>query len=185
VLTSRKFGEVFEFRSSMHGPWLYVGGALLVAASIFLLFLLYLAARALRSLVRARRCRTFADLAAKKQREGDIPGSVSLYLKAEAAWSLNTWDGSRESWLKDLDRLGNIGSGLVRTLSREPGMAYSDFNATIREMREMLRDRNNFRMDGRRMLPDVAVRWNASIRRLNGFRIRLRQVCEPRKVGRL
>ncbi len=112
-------------------------------------------------------------------------GSVGLYLKAEAAWSLNSWDGGRDSWLKDLDRLGNIGSGLVRTLSREPGMAYSDFNATLREMREMLRDRNNFRIDGRRMLPDVVVRWNASVKRLNGLRVRLREVCEPSKVGRL
>jgi len=169
----------------MHGPWLYPGGALLVAAAIFLAYLLYLAARALRSLTRARRCQRFAELAAKKQREGDLPGSMTLFLKAESAWSLNTWDGGRESWLKDLDRLGNIGSGLVRTLAREPGMTYSDFNATIREMREMLRDRGNFRIDGRRMLPDVVVRWKASVQRLNGLRVRLRQVCEPRKVGRL
>jgi len=169
----------------MHGPWLYAGGALLFAAAVFLFFLLYLAGRALRSLMRARRCQHFAELAAKKQREGDVPGSVGLYLKAESAWSLNTWDGSRESWLRDLDRLGNIGSGLVRTLSREPSTTYADFNATIREMREVLRERSNFGIDGRRMLPDVVVRWKASIQRLNNLRSRLRQVCEPRKIGRL
>jgi len=169
----------------MHGPWLYAGGALLVAAALFLCYLLFLAARALRSLTRARRCQDFTELAAKKQREGDAPGSVSLFLKAESAWSLNTWDGGRESWLKDLDRLGSIGSGLVRTLSRDPGTTYSDFNATLREMREMLRDRNNFRIDGRRMVPDVVIRWKASVQRLNGLRARLRKVCEPRKVGRL
>ncbi len=105
----------------------------------------------------------------------------ACYLKAEAAWSLNSWDGGRESWLKDLDRLGNIGSGLVRTLAREPGTAYSDFNATIREMREMLRERRNFRIDGRRMLPDVVVRWKASVQRLNSLRARLRKSASPAK----
>ena len=154
----------------MHGPWFYAGAALLVVAAIFLAYLLYLALCAFWSLRRTRRCQELAEQAAKKQREGDISGSVGLYLKAEAAWSLNLWDGGRESWLKDLDRLGNIGSGLVRTLAREPGMAYSDFNATLREMREMLRNRENFRIDGRRMLPDVVVRWNASVKRLNGLR---------------
>jgi hypothetical protein len=169
----------------MHGPWLYAGWALLIAAAIFLSYCVYLAARALRSLTRSRRCQHFAELAAKKQREGDVSGSVSLFLKAESSWSLNSWDGGRESWLKDLERLGKIGSGLVRTLNREPGTTYSDFNATIREMREMLVDRNNFRIDGRRMLPDVTVRWKASVSRLNKLRGQLRKVCEPRKIGRL
>ena len=125
----------------MHGPWFYVGAVLLVTAGVFLLYCLYLAARGLNSLRRSRRCQEFAERAARKQREGDASGSVVLYLKAEASWSLNSWDGGRESWLKDLDRLGNIGTGLVKTLTREPGMAYSDFNATLREMREMLRNR--------------------------------------------
>jgi hypothetical protein len=169
----------------MHGPWFFIGAVLLVAAAAFLLYCLYLAVRALNSLRRSQRCQEFAELAAKKQREGDVSGSVVLYLKAEASWSLNSWDGGRESWLKDLDRLGNIGSGLVRTLTREPGMAYSDFNATLREMREMLRDRGNFRIDGRRMNPDVSVRWQASVQRLNVLRGRLRDVCQPAKVGRL
>lgn len=169
----------------MHGPLFYASALLLVAAAFFLVYLLYLALRAFWSLRRSRRCQEFAELAAKKQREGDMSSSFGLYLKAEAAWSLNSWDGGRESWQKDLDRLGSIGSGLVRTLSRDPGMTYSDFNATIREMREMLRDRNNFRIDGRRMLPEVVVRWNASVKRLNGLRVRLRQVCEPSKVARL
>jgi hypothetical protein len=169
----------------MHGPWYYAGAALLVAAGGFLIYCLYLATRAFWSLRRSRRCQHFAELAAKKQREGDVPGSVVLYLKAEATWSLNSWDGGRESWLKDLERLGSIGSGLVRTLAREPGTAYSDFNATIRDMRDLLRDRNNFRIDGRRMNPDVIVRWKASVHRLNNLRGRLRQICEPAKIGRL
>jgi hypothetical protein len=169
----------------MHGPLFYAGVALLFAAAIFLLYLLYLALRAFLSLRRTRRCQEFAEMAAKRQREGNVSESITLYLKAEASWSLNSWDGGRESWLKDLDRLNSIGSGLVRTLSREPGTTYSDFNATIREMREILSDRNNFRLDGRRMLPDVVVRWKASVQRLNGLRGRLRKVCEPVKVGRL
>jgi hypothetical protein len=169
----------------MHGPWFYAVVALLVAAGGFLIYCLYLAFWAFWSLRRSRRCQQFAELAARKQREGDVPGSVGLFLKAEASWSLNSWDGGRESWLKDLDRLGNIGSGLVRTLTREPGMAYSDFTATIRDMRDLLRDRSNFRMDGRRMNPDVIVRWKASIQRLNNLRGRLRQICEPPKIRRL
>jgi hypothetical protein len=169
----------------MHGPWFYVGALLLLAAGAFLFFCVYLAVRGMRSLRRSRRCQHFAELAAKKQREGDVSGSVVLYLKAEASWSLNSWDGGRDSWLKDLDRLGNIGSGLVKTLTREPGMAFSDFNATLREMREMLRERGNFRIDGRRMNPDVFVRWKASVQRLNTQRSRLRKICEPAKVGRL
>jgi hypothetical protein len=159
----------------MHGPWFYVGGLLLVAAGAFLLYCVYLALRGMRSLRRSRRCQHFAELAAKKQREGDVSGSVVLYLKAEAAWSLNSWDGGRESWLKDF----------ARTLTREPAMAFSDFNATLREMREMLRERGNFRIDGRRMNADVFVRWKASVQRLNALRRRLRQICEPAKVGRL
>jgi hypothetical protein len=169
----------------MHGPWFYVGALLLLAAGAFLLYCVYLAVRGMRSLRRSGRCQHYAELAAKKQREGDVSGSVVLYLKAEAAWSLNSWDGGRESWLKDLDRLGNIGSGLARTLTREPAMAFSDFNATLREMREMLRDRGNFRIDGRRMNPDVVVRWKASVHRLNALRRRLRDICEPAKVERL
>jgi hypothetical protein len=35
------------------------------------------------------------------------------------------------------------------------------------------------------MQPDVVIRWKASVQRLNGLRARLRQVCEPAKVGRL
>src|SRR6202451_3658762 len=168
----------------MRGPWLYAGGALLVAAAVFLTYLLYLAARAVLSLMRARRCRHFAELGARKQRGGDVPGSVALLLKAESAWSLNSWDGSRESWLKDLDRLGSIGSNLVRSLAREPGTKYADFTAPLREMSEVLRERNNFGIDGRRMSPDVVIRWKASVQRLSTLRSRLRQVCESHQVAR-
>jgi len=174
----------FRILTSMHGPWIYAGGALLVVAAVFLLFLLSLAARAARSLIRARRCGHFAELAAKKQREGDIPASFNLFLKAESAWSLNSWDGSRDSWLRDIDSLAKIGSGLVRTLSREPGTTYADFNATLNEMRQILRERNNFGLDGRRMLPDVVVRWKASVNRLDNLRVRLREVCQPENMRR-
>jgi hypothetical protein len=122
-------------------------------------------------------------MAAKKQREGDVPEAVNLYLKAEANWSLNTWDGSRESWLKDLERLGTIGGGIVRPLARDPVTVYADFNATLREMRDILHERRNFGFDGRKMLPEVTVRWNASVARLNSLRKRLREVCNP-KLGR-
>jgi hypothetical protein len=169
----------------MSGPWILIGGSILsVVAVVFLICLVYLAARGVRSLRRSKRCQHFHEIAAKKFREGDIPAAVPLFLKADAAWSLNTWDGSRDSWLKDLDRLASIGSGLVKTQAREPGTAYSDFNATIREMREMLRNRENFGLDGRRLLPDVRVRWDASVERLNAARVRLREVCNLRNVAR-
>ncbi len=168
----------------MQGPWLYVGRLLLVAAAVFLVFLLYLAARAVWSLQRTRRCQDLVESAAKKQREGDIPAAVTLYLKAEAAWSLNAWDGSPDSWRKDLDRLASIGAGLVRSLAREPGTAYSDFKATLGEMRAVLSERSNFGLDGRRMLPSVLVRWNASLDRLNMLRARLREVCTPERIRR-
>lgn len=168
----------------LHGPLLYAALTLLFIAVPALLYLTYLAGRGLWSLRRARRCGDYLEEAAKKYREGDVSAAVYLYLKAESNWSLNSWDGSRESWLKDLDRLGSIGSGLVRALSREPTTAIGDFNATIREMREVLRERSNFGLDGRRMLPEVTVRWRASQSRLNVLRLRLRDISRPSKIAR-
>jgi hypothetical protein len=169
----------------MHGPLVYYGGGLLaIAASILLLYLLYLMVRAFWSLWRTRRCRQFAELAAKKEREGDLAGAIALYIKAESSWTLNAWDGGRESWSRDLDLLSSTCSGLVRALAREPGTAYRDLDATIREMREILRDRRNFGVDGRKMLPEVMVRWKVSIDRLNGLRSRLRDASNPKRVAR-
>jgi hypothetical protein len=165
----------------MRGPLYYIGGSLLaLLAALFLVVLLALAARASWSLRRGRRCRDLAELAARRYREGDIPGAVHMYLKAESCWALNQWDGGPESWVRDLDRLAGIMSGLVRVVAREPGTTYSDFNATIREMRDILRERRNFGLDGRKMLPDVSVRWNASVSRLYAQRKRLRAVCDPK-----
>jgi hypothetical protein len=177
----------------MGGPWLYrYGGPVVTAiatvftivALFFLAFLVYLALRKTRSLAKARRCQGFAEAAAKKHREGDVPGAVPLYLKADAAWSLNTYDGSRESWLKDLDLLSSITTGLVRTQSREPGTIYVDFTATVREMREVLRERKNFGMDGRKMVPEVVIRWKASVQRLAAVRKRIRDACSMANVAR-
>jgi len=163
----------------------YGSGLFLVLAGFVLIYLLFLASQALRSLIRARRCQNLAELAGKKQREGSITDAVSLYLKAESAWALNRWDGSRDSWLRDLDLLATIGSGLVRSVGREPGTCYADFNATIREMRDVLKERRNFGVDGRRILPDVMVRWKASMERLDDYRARLREVCHPRNIRRI
>jgi hypothetical protein len=99
--------------------------------------------------------------------------------------ALNRWDGSRDSWMRDLDLLATIGSGLVRSVGREPGTCYADFNATIREMREVLKERRNFGVDGRRILPDVMIRWKASMDRLDDYRSQLREVCQPRNIRRI
>jgi hypothetical protein len=177
----------------MGGPWLYrfggpgwtvVATVFVFGAVLFLFFLVFLAMRKGRSLARARRCQQLWEVAAKKHREGDIPGSVPLYQKADAAWSLNTFDGSRESWLKDLDLLTSITSGLVRTQARDPGTVYADFTATVREMREVLRERRNFGVDGRKMLPEVVIRWKASAARLAALRRRIREACSVTNVGR-
>src|ERR1700677_2284899 len=120
----------------MRSLWYYGGALFLVGAAFVLMYLLFLAGQGLRSLMRARRCRSLAEMAGKKQREGYVTDAVNLYLKAEYAWALNRWDGSRDSWLLDLDLLATIGSGLVRSIGREPGTSYADFTATIREMRE-------------------------------------------------
>jgi len=169
----------------MYGRLVYIGGSILaLAAGLLLLYCVYLVSRALWSLMRGRRCKEFAEMAAKKYREGDVSGAVSLFLKAEANWALNRWDGGRESWTKDLDRLGSIASGFVRALAREPGTTYSDFNATLSEMRGLLRERRNFGIDGRKMLPEVTVRWNASLDRLNSLRKRLREISNPKFARR-
>jgi hypothetical protein len=167
--------------------WLlyYGGGLFLVCAALALIYLVFLVSRAVRSLVRARRCQNLAETAGQRLREGNITEAVSLYLKAESAWALNRWDGSRDSWQRDLDLLANIGSGLVRSIGREPGTCYADFTATIREMREVLRERRNFGVDGRKILPDVMVRWKASQERLDDYRARLREVCHPRNIRRI
>jgi hypothetical protein len=163
----------------------YSGALFLIAAGFALLYLVYLAAQGLRSLVRARRCRHFAELASQRQREGNMTEAVSLYLKAESAWALNRFDGSRDSWMRDLDLLTGIGSGLVRSVGREPGTCFADFKATINEMREVLKERRNFGVDGRRILPDVMIRWKASMDRLDDYRAQLRQVCQPRNIRRM
>jgi|HubBroStandDraft_5_1064220.scaffolds.fasta_scaffold43863_2 hypothetical protein len=163
----------------------YGGGLVLVVAACVLPYLAYLAVRGMRSLARARRCQNLAELAGQRQREGNVPEAVSLYLRAETAWALNHFDGSRDSWLRDLDLLATIGSGLVRSVGREPGTCYADFKATIGEMREVLKERRNFGVDGRRILPDVMIRWKASMERLDDYRAQLRQVCHPRNIRRI
>ncbi len=130
-------------------------------------------------------CQSLAELAVQRQREGNVTEAVSLYLRAESAWALNHFDGSRDSWLRDLDLLATIGSGLVRSVGREPGTCYADFKATIGEMREVLKERRNFGVDGRRILPDVMIRWKASMERLDDYRAQLRQVCHPRNIRRI
>jgi len=169
----------------MRSLWYYGGALFLVAAGLVLLYLVFLAGQALRSLMRAHRCRNLAEMAAKRQREGNVTEAVNLYSKAESAWALNRWDGSRDSWMRDLDLLAAIGTGLVRSVGREPGTCYADFNATIREMREVLKERRNFGVDGRRILPDVMVRWKASMDRLDDYRAQLREVCNPRNIRRI
>jgi hypothetical protein len=169
----------------MRSLWYYGGALFLLTAGVVLLYLVFLATQALRSLVRARRCQSLADTAGKKQREGNATEAVGLYLRAESAWALNRWDGSRDSWMRDLDLLAAIGSGLVRSVGREPGTCYADFNATIREMREVLKERRNFGVDGRRILPDVMIRWKASMDRLDDYRAQLREVCHPRRIRRM
>jgi hypothetical protein len=163
----------------------YGGGLTLVGAGLVLIYLLYLASQSLRSLMRARRCQDLAEKAAKRQREGNVTEAVNLFLKAESAWSLNRFSGSRDSWLRDLDLLATIGTGLVRSVGREPGTCYADFNATIREMREVLRERRNFGVDGRKILPDVMIRWKAAQDRLDDYRASLREVCHPRNIRRV
>jgi hypothetical protein len=163
----------------------YGGGLVLVVAACVLPYLAYLAVRGMRSLARARRCQNLAELAGQRQREGNVPEAVSLYLRAETAWALNHFDGSRDSWLRDIDLLATIGSGLVRSVGREPGTCYADFKATIGEMREVLKERRNFGVDGRRILPDVMIRWKASMERLDDYRAQLRQVCHPRNIRRI
>jgi hypothetical protein len=169
----------------MSSFWYYGIALFLFGAAVLALYLLFLASQALRSLIRARRCRNLAELAGQRQREGSSTEALHLYLKAEAAWALNRFDGSRDSWMRDLDLLSNIGSGLVKTVGREPGTCYADFNATIREMREVLKERKNFGVDGRRILPDVMIRWKASMDRLDGYRVQLREVSHPRNVRRM
>lgn len=169
----------------MRSVWYYGGALFLVSAAFVLLYLVFLASQALRSLMRARRCQNLAEAAGKRQREGNVTEAVGLYLKAESTWALNRWDGSRDSWMRDLDLLATIGSGLVRSVGREPGTCYADFNATIREMREVLKERRNFGVDGRRILPDVMIRWKASMDRLDDYRAQLREVCQPRNIRRI
>ena len=163
----------------------YGGGLFLLLAGGGLLYLVYLASVSLRSLIRARRCQSLAELANQRQREGNVTEAVGLYLKAESAWALNRWDAGRDSWLRDLDLLATIGTGLVRSVGREPGTCYADFKATIGEMREVLKERRNFGVDGRRILPEVMIRWKASMDRLDDYRAQLRQVCHPRNIRRI
>ncbi len=163
----------------------YGGGMLLVAAAVVLPYLVFLAASGLRSFLRSRRCRHLAEMASMRQREGNATEAINLYLKAESAWALNRFDGSRDSWMRDLDLLSAIGNGLVRSVGRDPGTSYADFKATISEMREVLKERRNFGVDGRRILPDVMIRWKASMGRLSDYRAQLREVCNARNIRRM
>lgn len=118
-----------------------------------------------------------------KAREGDIPGAVRLLLKAERSWSLNSYDGSRDSLLRDLDEYVKIAGGIFSVLHINAGPVYQDINGLVGEMRRHLADRSNFGVDGRRMKPDAAVRWAVMCRRLDEIRPKLRSTCDPRMPG--
>jgi hypothetical protein len=145
-------------------------GALVVA--------LYSMGRKAQSLSRQRKTRERVADASAKAREGDIPTAMRLLLKAEKSWSLNCYDGRPQSLLRDLDEYGQIAGSVFRILNVRSGPVYHDLNGILDEMRRHLSDRSNFAVDGRRLKPDAAARWNAMRRRLNDVRPKVRATCD-------
>ena len=163
----------------MHGPWFYVGALLLLAAGISRLLRLsggpwhaFAAAEPAPS--------TLQNWRRKSSARGTFPARWSCISrrKLPGRSTRGTADASRGSrtWTAwEISARDSCGRSPASRPWRFPIQCHAS------RMREMLRERGNFRIDGRRMNADVFVRWKASVQRLNVLRAGSARFANPLK----
>ena len=145
-------------------------GGLAVIAAVYAIY----------SLVRNRKTEKYLGLAKQYMHENRKPEAAAAFLKAESTWHLNSHNGSRDSLSRDLDHFIRISQGLFKLTGTHSGTLVTDVNSLVSEMKSVLKNRENFGIDGRKMKPEVATHWIGLGERLQSLRSRLRTECNPR-----
>lgn len=149
---------------------------------IFMLWAIYAASGALSSNLRQRSAKKWLGQAQLKAREGDLSGSLNMFLKAESRWTLDAAHRSHSTTLSDLDQYAKIAAGIANAVGREAASTHNDIRATLREMRELAPNRSNFGVDAVGKNVQVQQRWEASCERLKTLRAKLRETCQPKLI---
>ncbi len=147
---------------------------LLVVMSAFGVFALVAMVFAFRSLFKVRSSQRYFEQAKKTLWEGRKVEALKLFMKAEKRWELNSYDGGRSSLMKDLEQYLDIAAGIFKIVGKQSNQVRSDIHGLVSEMKSHLKNRDNFGIDGRKMKPDAAVRWQAMCERLDALRGELR-----------
>ncbi len=153
---------------------------LFIALALFLAWALYAFSGAFLATLRQGASNRSLELAQRKLNEGDLSGSLPLFLKAESNWTMDAEHRSHKATLADLDQYGKIAAGIANAVGREASSCLADVRATLREMRELVPNRANFGVDGSGGESKSAIRWNASVERFKMLRAKLRATCDPR-----
>ncbi len=114
--------------------------------------------------------------------ENNIVGAVTMFLKAEKKWRINSHDGGRESLIADIDLYGSICRGLFKALHINSGSLYRDVFGILNEMKSLIKDRSNFAADGRSMKPEALARWKGLLGRLHSLRKPIHDTCKPKML---
>ena len=155
---------------------------LFIVLALFLAWALYAFSGAFLATIRQSASNRSLEHAQQKLNEGDLSGSLQLFLKAEKNWTLDAEHRSQKATLADLDQFGKIAAGIANAVGREAATCLADVRATLRELRELVPNRANFGVDGSGNESKSAVRWNAACERLQTLRTKLRATCDPRII---
>ena len=117
---------------------------LFVGLTIFGLWAIYAASGAIFSSLKQRKALRCLEQAQQKAREGDLSGSLGLFLKAESNWTLDVEHRSHKATMTDLEQYAKIAAGIAHAVGRESAVAHADIRATLREMRETAPYRKGF-----------------------------------------
>lgn len=178
---SAKSGEELQGRHQTAGVLPMGVTILFVVLAAFLAWSLYAFSGAFLAAVRQRSASRNLELAQQKSQEGDLSGSLALFLKAESKWTMDADHRSHKATLADLDQYGKIAAGIASAVGREAASTHADIRATLRELKELAPNRSNFGVDdGKQQNGQTALRWNASLERLQRLRAKLRATCDPR-----
>jgi len=156
-----------------------------IFVSIVGIFAVVAAVYAVLSLYKSKSAQRYLKQAHALLRERKETEALAMFLKAEASWELNSYDGGRESLLRDLGSYKTIAGNVFKILGRHAGPVRPDIQSIIAEMTAYLRDRSNFGIDGRKMKIDSAQRWVAMCERLETLRNKLREACQPEMVANI
>lgn len=153
---------------------------LFVVLALFLAWAIYAFSGAFLATLRQRTAARCLEQAQRKSAEGDLSGSLALFLKAESNWTLDAEHRTHKATLADLEQYAKIAGGIASAIGREAASVHADIKATLREMRELAPNRSSFGVDGSSQENQKLPRWNASCERLKLLRTKLRSSCDPR-----